>query len=192
MEYEILDSTMPPWRGRPLYAQQVNPPPLGFAQSMWDAAPIPKPPWIEFVVDPDAVLPDILATGSVYWVVSPRLIELVRGWTVPFETFPTRFRTDRTSEPQETPYRIFHLMQVLPIINRNTSKMNGLESIESIRLNSLGDEPEYNMVRDTFFRALVFVSKQAKKELERAGITGCSWQATSTFRRIPSRMRFGR
>lgn len=175
MHYKILKSSVIAWKDKLLYAKRTRPFPEKLATLLWNALPIPYQPDLEFKVDSTAPLPDLLETGAVLWLISPKLLDLFRRWQIVFESFPVHLIDSNSSQPINAEYALFHLMKIHPIVDREKSDIKpDHSSFKNLVLTALDNRLEYALVRDAFLRSLVFVREDLLAEMIRMNITGYS------------------
>lgn len=178
MKYKILVSQSAGWMPKPVEIElRTDIDQLNLSKSLYEVASLKGLPQLTFTVNmKESLLPDFISLGLN--LVSDRLIEILRKNGVMFESFPV------TMSHQKIPvhgYQLFHLLQIMPIVDIEKSGMKGLENIDRIVLLEMEEKPELSMIRDSFILSEVFVREDLIREIQQNNITGCKWMNSKDY-----------
>ena len=127
-------------------------------------------------------MPDFIATEGVMWLFSQRFLDLLKDYGILFESLPIILLDKKTKTPSNLQYELFHLQQIVSIVDTEKSDMTGMDNIQKIALRQLDPAPEFSMVRDCFLRSQVFVRDDLREKMEEERITGCYWMEVEDFK----------
>jgi hypothetical protein len=181
MEYKILIGTSPGWIGNPIIVKLLSDLTYQFdlIKAIWQSQRLKEAPKLEFKINQTTSLPDLILAGPI-WIISNRLLVILKNYGVVFESFPvTLFGDDAVI----TNYYLFHLLQVRSIIDLQNSKIQKQEirlpdsvihvdEIEGITLLEMERNAELSMIRDSFLTNLVFLREDLINLLEQEQVTG--------------------
>lgn len=183
MRYMILRVDTVYWHNQDIYAQLRSPYDMQVAIALWKPEPFAKDPQEEYTVNGKAPLPDLLGTGSITWLMSEKLLGLLRNAGVEFESFPVKLYDRKSTVPVAKQYGLFHLLSVQPMVDLERSNITRSDDVERIELLQLGrDAPA--MARDNYLDSLVFVREDLYNRIVKEGITGCWWQDPQKYQFI--------
>jgi hypothetical protein len=132
VEYTILRAGTIYWHNQEVRAKLQSPYDMQVAIDLWNPDPFTHDPLQEYTVNGKAPLPDPLRTGSIAWLMSKRLPDLLRYTGVQFEGFQVKLYDRKSRELVPKHYQLFHLLQVQPVIDLQSSNITGYEHIDQI------------------------------------------------------------
>lgn len=184
--YYVFQAAVLSWRNHTLWAEIQGGRPLfpEYEPNWWKAQPLEQPlPHLTFMINEKAPKPDNYDTGTEFDLYSPRLIAVLREIGIQFETFPAEIIDRKTKKPLEVEYAIFHLLEKAEGIDMEKSDYD-VDSPYDIRHLVMTDESLHQgklLFRDRNFMQLVLMHEQLKTQLDKVGITGCSFTPVEEY-----------
>lgn len=150
----------------------------------WDAQPLTNPiPVLTFAVAKKRSMPDNLSTASsIFDLYSVKLIRVLEEVGINFETFPAILIDQKTKEELSIQYRIFHLLEIYPAIDKLLSNMDEQQG----NINKIVLTKETFELEKLFFRVkespnIVLIHQRLKNRFDEEKITGCLYTPVEEF-----------
>ena len=187
MKFKILVSTSPGWITQPIEANLTTQIDIfSFSRALLSLEKLKDPPELIFDINQTDNLPDFISSG-VFWLFSDRFLDVLRRFSVPFESIPVTLIGKKTKLSK---YHLFHLLDVRSIVDLNKSELQSRTNIKSITLFDLKETDEPMMVRDAYLLSLVFVRNDLIQAIQHEQISGCDWMEPADYNFILNKKRW--
>lgn len=126
---------------------------------------------------------DNLFTGTILELYSDRLVKMLEEAGIRFEIFPARVVEASTGKKVKVNYRIFHLLEKYPALDKKLSDIDD----ETGDIRKLVISKKYLRLKKPLFRIegaedIVLIHRELKDLLESQNITGCEYTLVDEYR----------
>jgi len=189
--YWTFRSKMVAWNDEDVYAEIIKDPyPPLHKPDWWGNEPIPEPkPEFHFSINPKAPMLDNYSTGTIYYIFSKKLIDVLSEMGVNFEIFPTLLFQKGKKKELNIDYKVVRLLEMSDALDSDLSdyvytSYLGKEypQLDKIVLKTSFIKENIPMTRLQSDLDLVIINDDLKKELERKQISGCRYQKVDDYR----------
>lgn len=186
--YFVLRPKLQSWRNKNLIASS-EPLLAACKPHWWLAQPlVQKPNAFKFYIDGKAPIFDNYNCGSGIDMYSHRLVDVIDAFDIKYEAFPSTVSDKKTGKVLDLDYFAFHLLEILPAIDRSKSELvydeENPESIAAVKKMVLSEEcieQQRLLFRPAEFFAFVLIHEKLKSEFEAHSITGCQYTPLNEF-----------
>lgn len=152
----------------------------------WDKAevltPIEPPlPSFRFEIRKKVVHPDNYFTGASLELYSGKLLAIMQGMGVRYETFDADIYERGSDVRVLEDYLVFRLMETFSLVDPDQTVEEGNIIVRKMALRSALEKEPPPIFLDENYRHLTFVNSDLRKLIEEQNITGCSFKTIDQY-----------